>query len=144
MLGTVRAEAPRFLRFALVGGTGFVVDAGLLVLLHNKAGLDPFSARALSMAVATLTTWRLNRGLTFGASGRSQAHEGVRYAAVAVFTAGLNYLVYALTLILWRDLPPFAALVISTTIAMGFSYAGYSRFVFSARTIIGSPSSQSR
>jgi putative flippase GtrA len=146
MIALVKAEAPLFLRFALVGGAGFLVDAGVLATLHYLVGLDPFSARVVSVAVATLVTWRLNRVLTFGASERSQAHEGMRYATVAAFAVGLNYLVYALSLILWRGLPPIAALVIGTAAAMGFSYAGYSRFVFSgARAMVsGGPSSQRR
>ena len=145
MLRLVRAEAPQFFRFALVGGTGFLVDALVLSLLHYGAGLDPFSARVVSMCAATLTTWRLNRTLTFGASRRSQAQEGVRYATVAALAAGVNYVVYALALLLWRDLPPIVALVAGAGSAMAFSYAGYSRVVFSGpRTIIGEPSSQSR
>jgi putative flippase GtrA len=146
MLRLVKTEAPRFLRFALVGGAGFALDAGLLALLHNGAGLDPFSARVFSISIATFMTWRLNRGVTFGASARSQAHEGMRYATVAALAAGVNYLAYALALILWRGLPPIAALVVGTATGMVFSYAGYSRFVFSARSAIFEvgPSSQSR
>ena len=95
MSGLLGAEAARFFRFALVGGTGFVVDAGLLTLLHNGAGIDPFTARLISISVSAFTTWRLNRVVTFGASDRSQASEGARYALVAALTAGLNYCLYA-------------------------------------------------
>jgi putative flippase GtrA len=145
MIKFVRAEAPTFLRFALVGGTGFAVDALVLSLLHYVVGLDPFSARVVSMCSATFTTWRLNRAHTFGESKHSQAHEGFRYATVAAMAAGVNYAVYALALILWRDMPPIAALVAGSGSAMAFSYAGYSRVVFSgARTIFGSASSQRR
>ncbi len=143
------SEAARFLRFALVGGTGFLVDSGLLAALHYGAGLDPFSARLISISVAAFTTWRLNRSLTFGASQRSQAVEGFRYALVAGITAAFNYAVYALALILWPALPPIAAVVLATLAAMLLSYAGYSRFVFAgaagaATVATGGPSSQSR
>lgn len=135
----------RFLRFALVGGTGFAIDAGLLAALHNGLGIDPFSARLVSIGASALTTWRLNRAITFGASDRSQASEGARYAAVAALTAGLNYLVYAMLLLTFADLPALLAAMAATLVAMGFSYAGYSRFVFSgARAVAGAPSSQSR
>ncbi len=147
MLRLVKAEAPTFLRFALVGGTGFVVDALVLSLLHYVVGLDPFSARVVSMSSATFTTWRLNRVHTFGASERSQAHEGMRYATVAALAAGVNYGVYAAALLLWRGTPPIVALVLGAGSAMAFSYVGYSRVVFSgARApIIGdAPSSQRR
>jgi putative flippase GtrA len=141
----VTAEAARFLRFALVGGTGFLIDAGLLTALHNGAGLDPFTARLVSISVSAFTTWRLNRALTFGASDRSQAVEGMRYALVATLTAGFNYCIYALMLILWPSLLPIAAAIGATLAAMLFSYVGYSRFVFAgADAALGPPSSQRR
>ena len=139
------AEAGRFFRFALVGGTGFLIDAGLLVALHNGVGLDPFTARLISIIASAFTTWRLNRGLTFGASERSQAVEGIRYATVAVLTAAFNYCLYALALMVWPSLPPIAAMIGATAAAMLFSYAGYSRFVFAgAATVVGPSSSQRR
>jgi putative flippase GtrA len=126
----VTSEAGRFLRFAVVGGIGFVIDAGLLALLHYAGGVDPFLARLVSISASAFSTWRMNRALTFGASARKQAVEGLRYGTVAGLTAGVNYLVYALALIIWPALPPVIAAVLATLIAMGFSYAGYSRFVF--------------
>jgi putative flippase GtrA len=145
MLGMMRAEATQFIRFGLVGGTGFLLDAGLLMILHDGLGLDPFTARLISISVSAFTTWRLNRGLTFGASERPQAEEAVRYAAVAIAAAGFNYLVYALALIVSPSIPPIAALIGATIAAMGLSYAGYSRFVFQGpRTTRASPSSQRR
>ena len=145
MVGRAKTEAARFLRFALVGGTGFLIDAGLLTVLHNGVGLDPFSARLVSIAAAAFTTWRLNRSLTFAASDRSQASEAMRYAVVAGLTAALNYCLYALALIVWPGLPPIVAAIGATLAAMLFSYAGYSRFVFQgAATVVGAPSSQRR
>ena len=120
----------RVARFALVGGIGFVVDTGSLAALHDGAGLDPFSARLLSISVAALITWRLNRALTFGASPASQAAEGLRYAVVAFAAAALNYALYAAVLLAVPGLHPVAAVVAATLVAMCFSYLGYSRFVF--------------
>ena len=145
MSGLLGAEAARFIRFALVGSTGFVVDAGLLTLLHNGAGVDPFTARLISISVSAFTTWRLNRVVTFGASDRSQASEGTRYALVAALTAGLNYCLYALALVAWPDVPPILAAIGATLAALFFSYFGYSRFVFAgAEAVLGPPSSHRR
>jgi putative flippase GtrA len=144
-LDLAASEAARFARFALVGGIGFLVDAGLLALLHYGAGLDPYSSRLISISASAFTTWRLNRSLTFGASDRSQASEGFRYAVVAAATAGFNYLVYAVPLIVFPALPPILAAVAATLAAMFLSYAGYSRLVFhGARTAVGMPRSQRR
>ena len=145
MLALAKLEATRFLRFAIVGAVGFLIDAGLLAALHHGAGIDPFTSRLISISVSAFTTWRLNRSMAFGASDLSQANEGLRYALVATATAGFNYLVYVLLLIGFPGLPPIAAAIAATLAAMFFSYAGYSRFVFSdARTIVGAPSSHRR
>jgi putative flippase GtrA len=140
------AELARFIRFALVGGTGFFIDAGLLATLHHGFGLDPFTSRLISITISAFTTWRLNRSLTFGASERSQAAEGLRYAIVAALAAALNYSLYAAALLIWPQLPPVAVAVGATIAAMGFSYAGYSRFVFQRvrPEMVAPPSSQSR
>ena len=58
---------------------------------------------SISISVSAFTTWRLNRSLTFGASDRSQATEGLRYALVAALTARFNYCLYALALLAWPD-----------------------------------------
>ena len=111
--------ALRFGRFAVVGCTGFLIDSGLLALLHHGLGVDPFSARLVSMACAGLTTWRLNRLVTFGASSATQAREGMRYAGVTALTASLNYCVYALALTLVPHLWPLAALVLASVNIFG-------------------------
>jgi putative flippase GtrA len=129
-VGLASSDVERFLRFAIVGGVGFLIDVSLLAALHHGAGLDPFSSRLTSITASAFTTWRLNRMLTFGASGTSQAAEGLRYAAVAALTVCFNYLVYALELIVFDELPPIAAAVLATLAAMTLSYVGYSRFVF--------------
>jgi putative flippase GtrA len=58
-------------------------------------GLHPLVARLVSLAVATLVTWRPNRALTFNRSGRHAADEAMRYAAVAASAQALSYGVFA-------------------------------------------------
>lgn len=117
------------IRFALVGIIGFFADTGTLFAL-TQLGLDPFTARICSIAVAMFTTWRLNRALTFGASDRNQASEGARYSVVALAVAGLNYVVYAGLLLAIPGLWPVAATALATICSMTASYFGYSRLVF--------------
>lgn len=144
MLALAKAEAGQFLRFALVGTTGFLIDSGVLAILVHGFRFDPFASRLVSMCTSAFVTWRLNRSLTFGASGASQATEGLRYGAIAALAALVNYGSYAALLVLF-ELPPLAAVVISTGAAMSFSYLGYSRFVFQGeRATAGASSSHSR
>lgn len=120
----------RFLRFAIVGGVGFAVDAGVLALLLWATPLGPFFGRLVSIACGLTVTWLCNRTLTFGPSGRSKLHEGARYGGVGIASSILNYLVYSGVLLALPATPPLMALVVASAAAMVFSYLGYSRLVF--------------
>lgn len=116
-------------RFALVGGLGFLVDIGITMILIAH-GVDPFVARVFAIALAVLTTWRLNRAITFGASATSQTREGARYFTVAILVAMLNYTIYAGVLIVAPSIPPGFAIVIAVGFATVFSFLGYRLFAF--------------
>ena len=60
---------PQPLRFLGVGGLGLITDLAVFTLMVAH-GPHPLLARVVSLAVATLVTWRLNRALTFDRSGR--------------------------------------------------------------------------
>lgn len=117
-------------RFALVGGLGFLVDAGVLQLLLSLTHLGPFLARAVAIAAAMLVTWQCNRLFTFGASGRGLVSEGLRYGSVGIASACVNYAVYSALILAIPSLPPVAALVLASISALSLSFMGYSRVVF--------------
>jgi len=120
----------KFLRFVIVGATGFLVDAGMLWLILTYSPIGPLPARIVAIAVAMATTWLLNRTFTFGASKRTLVAEGFRYGFIGVVTSLINYGIYALLLIGAPLLSPYAALVFASIAAMLFSFFGYSRYVF--------------
>jgi putative flippase GtrA len=120
----------RLFKFACVGFAGFAVDTGSLALLHHGFGLDPFTARIISIALAIFSTWRLNRSVTFGRSDTGQVSEGARYYGVALVTAGVNFSIYSAILLIWTAVWPVAAAVAATAVTMFMSYFGYSRLVF--------------
>lgn len=119
----------KFGRFAIVGGLGFVVDAGFTYTLINQ-GLDPFTARLIAIPIAMLVCWRLNRAITFGASGTSQHTEGARYAAVAVTSAVFNYAAYSVLMLAFPGLLAPIAVAVATFMSMAFSFTGYQHFAF--------------
>lgn len=123
----------RFIRFAAVGGAGFLVDAGVLAILLAATPFGPFLSRALSIAVAMATTWVLNRAFTFGPSGRAVTTEGVLYASVALGVAFFNWLAYSALLTALPSIPPLLALVVASGLAMALSWFGYSRAVFARK-----------
>lgn len=123
---------PRPLRFLGVGGLGLITDLAVFtaVVAH---GFEPLVARLFSLAAATLVTWRLNRALTFARSGRRQADEALRYAAVAVSAQTISYAVFAaLVLSTLAALPQLAVLVGAAAGAL-VSYFGQALFAFHPR-----------
>lgn len=88
-----------FLRFALVGVLGFIIDAGLLNLLL-LGGLGFYGGRAISFLAAATATWGLNRSFTFrrnSAHGKLR-HEWATYIGLMVLGGIVNYGVYALAI----------------------------------------------
>jgi putative flippase GtrA len=86
--------------FTAVGLTGLAVDAGLFALLTHGFLWRIALARTASVCAAILTTWVLNRAVTF-AEHRSprRGAEFVRYAAAQ--SAGLAVNIGTFTLFLW-------------------------------------------
>jgi putative flippase GtrA len=123
---------PRSLRFLGVGGFGLITDLGVFTIVMGL-GLHPLVARMLSLMVATLVTWRLNRALTFDRSGRHQAEESSRYALVTCIAQGTSYAIFAmLVLTVLRGFPQ-AAVLIGAAAAAAISYNGHRLFVFAKR-----------
>ena len=128
----------RFLRFAIVGALGFLVDAGVLALVLHS-GLAGFHAgRCLSFLAAASFTWALNRRFTFADRAASRGNRGAQWARyVAAMSAGaaVNYAVYALVLA-WAG---YTALVAPLAVAagsiagLGVNFSAARWFVFAAR-----------
>ncbi|MCO5732740.1 GtrA family protein [Rhizobium sp. SSA_523] len=122
----------RLIWFLFAGGCGFLIDAGLtegLILL----GMSPFAARIPAISAAMAFTFFINRTFTFGRSGHSLVAEGVRYWAVGMTSALLNYCVYSLLIHRLPLLQPVVAVALGSFAATAYSYFGYSRFVFRHR-----------
>ena len=120
----------RFGWFLVAGTIGLLADAGMLALLLHLSPLGPFAARVIAIFFALSVTWGFNRAITFGKSRFPLLLEGARYGSIGVLSALLNYAVYAGLLVALPFLHPLLALAIASLIAMAFSWAGYSRFVF--------------
>jgi len=122
--------APQLVRFIVVGGIGFIADAGLVFLL-TRLGMSPIAARIPSIATAILLTWYLNRRLTFKVAHASSAGELVRYSGVALVSACLNFAVY--TALVLGGVIPEVAVAVATIALMAVNFFGYKLFAFRRR-----------
>ena len=126
----MRARIKRLAAFVVAGSCGFLTDAGLLHVLITYTALGPYFGRVVSIGTAMMVTWLINRNFTFEKPERATADEGIRYAFVGILSALLNYSVFATLIYTMPLIQPLVAVVGASLAAMGFSYFGYSRFVF--------------
>lgn len=88
------AALMQFLRFAIVGTTGFVVDTACVYALRAALGL--YGAGMLAWVIAVTSNWVVNRLWTFRGQGSGPAHhQFLRYAAVNMVGFVLNRGAYA-------------------------------------------------
>ena len=66
-----RLRASRALKFAVVGGTGVIVNASVLYLASRWAGLSLVAASVLAVELAAISNYLLNDTWTFAARSRS-------------------------------------------------------------------------
>jgi len=116
-----------FLRFLIVGGTGFLIDVGISYLLISL-DVSAWLARPPAIVVSTLFTWLVNRQFTYRQKNRKSISEAIRYGLVATCMATLNYSVYLL--LLEVNIHPLVAICIATGLQAVFSFFAYRRLVF--------------
>ena len=121
--------------FLVVGGFGFLVDAGLFFIFLHIFGFDILVSRAMAFLPATLVTWWANRLFTFRPSADANIfliQEYLKYLLVQSAGIAVNFLVFYL-MVLWI---PFAAthtllpLAAGSVIALLFNFSGARFLVF--------------
>ncbi len=78
-----------FIRYLLVGGTTFVLDFSLLVLLHGILNINLVVATSIAYWTSIVYNFTLNRNWTFSAAEKKSLH---RHAILYAILLGLNYL----------------------------------------------------
>jgi len=129
---TLSPGAIQGLRYLVVGGIGFVVDAGIIWGLV-QGGMNPWFARLFSFSVAVLTTWWLNRMWTFAESrSRNVGSEAGAYFLVQIAGALTNFAVYSLVLAFIAPTPTNAVIALAFGSAIGLivNFAGAKLVVF--------------
>ena len=93
-------ELARFIKFCLVGGSGVVVNLGILWLLTDFGGVNDKLSSALAIETSIITNFILNNYFTF-ADRRPQGVRGffaclLRFNVVSLAGAGINWGIYVL------------------------------------------------
>jgi putative flippase GtrA len=126
---------PAFIRFCVVGGIGFVVDAGVLYGLVGLGHLEPVPARFGSFVIAMSTTWALNRLWTFR-SAQGHAHPAKQaglYFLVQITGGAVNIATYSAALAVFPGLVNwlFIPLAMGTALGLVINFLGSKHIAFS-------------
>jgi putative flippase GtrA len=129
-------DATKLLKFAFVGGVGFVVDTLVFILLYQVLELDMMVARLFAFIVAATTTWLGNRLFTFSSQCTSnKLIQWQRFISVACFSAIPNFLVFKLVMSLINSyfLSVYIALALGVLTGMVSNFWLSERWVFATR-----------
>jgi putative flippase GtrA len=126
----------QFLRFALVGIAGFVVDAATLYTAMHYAGANHYGGRLISYLVAASVTWALNRRFTFHARRSARPlHEWGRFLASNALGGLLNYTTYAILVASSSTVfeHPVLGVAAGSSAGLLFNFTLSRRFVFTGQ-----------
>jgi putative flippase GtrA len=127
---------PAFLRYGVVGATGFTVDAIILHLMVNLIGLNYLAGRLVSFSIAVGVTWLLNRVWTFKTAGASgKLREAAVYVGVQVAGGVANIGVYTLAIVLVPELKDWLIVPLGLGSAAGLclTFLGAKHLAFRSR-----------
>jgi putative flippase GtrA len=119
----------QLLKFGLVGGSGYLINLAVFVLLAGSLGVYHAVAAVGAFAVAVVSNFLWNRHWTFG-PGDGPAHfQAARFFAVSVASLGLNILVLE-ALLAYGVTGELAAQAIAVAVAMPFNFLGNKLWTF--------------
>lgn len=122
-----------FLRFALVGVGGFVVDT--LVLYAVKGALGLYGGRVVSYFAAATFTWALNRRFTFvTVKATPKFKQWLEFLAANALGAVVNYGVYS-ALVTWTvaGAMPVLGVAAGSVAGLVFNFTVNKTWVFADR-----------
>jgi putative flippase GtrA len=132
------------LKFAVVGGTTWVIDTAVFLLLKTTVLQEkPLTAKIIAVLVATIVSYVLNREWSFRTrGGRERHHEALLFflisgIGVAMYSAPLAASRYLFHLrepevsLLTQEIADFVSgQILGTLVGMAFRWWAFRRFVF--------------
>lgn len=116
-------------KFALVGGSGYLINLGVFALLAGEVGIPHQVAAVAAFCVAVVSNFFWNRHWTFRPDSGAAGFQAARFFAVSVASLGLNLGVLEL---LWRggSVGSLAAQAIAVAVATPFNFLGNKLWTF--------------
>ncbi|OGY23546.1 MAG: dolichyl-phosphate beta-D-mannosyltransferase [Candidatus Woykebacteria bacterium RBG_13_40_7b] len=103
-------KSETFIKFAIVGTSGMVVNLGLLTILLNL-GVNKYIASPIAIEISIISNFLFNNFWTFGKRDtESKIHiKGLRFNLVSFVALGVSYATFVKISLLFPDVPPQVA-----------------------------------
>jgi len=127
----------KFIIFSIVGAIGFIIDSSVLYMLRDLLGL--YFARLVSFLIAMLSTWILNRTITFNQkdSGLKKSKELISYFLFMLIGGAVNYITYsfAVSCSTFIETHPVLGVGIGSVAGLGVNFTTSSLFIFKDKRV---------
>lgn len=121
----------RIIKFSFVGLIALLFESVLLFILHNF-GIDPVFGRIISLPLAIILTWLLNRRITFRNKNPQKIKQLLKYFIFVITGMSINYLAYLLVIDLLKN-QPFSYLIaicFGSASSMSFNFLSSNFIIF--------------
>jgi putative flippase GtrA len=119
----------QLLKFAIVGGTGYLVNLAVFAMLAGNLDVHHMVAAVGAFCVAVTNNFLWNRSWTFGPGDGSAGFQAARFFAVSLAALGLNLVVLEL-LLTQGGVGELPAQAIAVGVAMPFNFLGNKLWTF--------------
>lgn len=116
-------------KFGLVGGSGYLINLAVFVVLAGNLGVHHSIAAVGAFAVAVTNNFLWNRYWTFGSTQASAGFQAPRFFAVSLASLALNLVVLE-ALVASHSVGELAAQAIAVAVAMPFNFLGNKLWTF--------------
>lgn len=117
----------RVVRFLIVGGLSFVIDLGLLIVLHEAIGVAIWIATPVAFLTSLVFNFLLQRGFAFRATNAVPV-SAVKYGLLVLFNVlATDVIVY---LFAGTELTYATGKVVSTAVTMVWNFFIYKYWIF--------------
>jgi dolichol-phosphate mannosyltransferase len=118
----------QLLRFAVVGGSGYVVNLATFALCVHAFGIDYRVASVVAFLTSVTNNFWWNRHWTFDAKHEAAHFQAARFFTVSLVAFGFTYL--ALIGLVALGLPKLLAQAIAIVVGTPFSFIGQKLWSF--------------
>lgn len=112
----------QIVRFGFVGGTAFVIDVGILMILSKYIGVNYMIANVISFTISVIYNYILSMILVFDVKEDISKKKGlIAFIILSIIGLGINEIIMKICVSIWM-IPILVSKIIATAIVMVYNF----------------------